>query len=96
MRYEVAALFNRPVNGLYQRSTTDWRQEAVYTGDPENAARRWLWRLTPDERAATVRLIVFPTVDAAYRPYPVYRGPSIEFLRVNGQLEPLEPPEDAA
>jgi hypothetical protein len=95
MRYEVAALFDRPVMGIYQRSTTDWRQDAVYTETPESAARRWLWRLAPEERAATVRLVVFGSSDPRHRPYPVYRGPSIEFHRANGRLAPLQPSEVA-
>jgi len=87
MRYDVTALFDRPVFGAVSRATRDIEAERIFaeTG-PESAARQWLWRLSPAERAATVRLIVSAPVTDGHRPYPIYKGPAVEFERLNGRL----------
>lgn len=87
MRYQVTALFDRPVNGATERATADTEAERVYADKgPESAARRWLWRLSRPEREATVRLIVSAPVTDGYRPFPIYKGETIEFERLNGRL----------
>lgn len=88
MRYLVTALFDRPIFGEVSRAAADTEAERVFVDKgPESAARLWLWRLSPAEREATVRLIVSAPVTDGYRPYPVYKGPAVEFDRLNGRLE---------
>jgi hypothetical protein len=87
MRYQITALFDQPVFGQVSRATLDVDAERIYSDrGPESAARKWLHMLSPAERAATVRLIVSAPVTDGYRPYPVYKGPAIEFERLNGRL----------
>jgi len=89
MRYQVAAVFGRPVAGEIARAAADTEAERVYADTPESAARKWLWKLSAEERAATERLVISaPAV--GYKAYEVYRGPSIEFIRVGGRLEALD------
>jgi hypothetical protein len=87
MRYQVAALFDRPVFGEVSRTTADTDAERVFVDKgPESAARQWLWRLSPAEREATVRLIVSAPVLDRYVVYKSYEGPDVEFERLNGRL----------
>jgi|HubBroStandDraft_3_1064219.scaffolds.fasta_scaffold389133_1 hypothetical protein len=87
MRYDVTALFDKPVFGQISRATLDNAAEHVFSDrSPESAARKWLHMLSPAEREATVRLIVSAPVTDGYRPYPIYKGPDIEFERLNGRL----------
>jgi hypothetical protein len=73
MRYQVTALFDRPIFGAISRAAADTDAERVYAEKgPESAARRWLHMLSPAEREATVRLIVSSPMTDGYRPYPIY------------------------
>lgn len=87
MRYQVTALFDRPVHGLVSRSSEESRYFAFSDRGAESAARKWLWKISPAERAATVRLIVSAPLLSEYRPYPIYTGETVEFERLNGRLE---------
>ena len=74
--------------GTYVEVCGNTEAERIFADKgPESAARLWLWRLSPVERAATVRLIVSAPVLDRYVVYPVYRGPTVEFERLNGRLE---------
>jgi hypothetical protein len=87
MRFQVIALFDRPVFGEVSRTTADTEAERIFADKgPESAARLWLWRLSPAERAATIRLIVSAPVLDRYVVYEVYGGPVVEFERLNGWL----------
>lgn len=87
MRYQVTALFDQPVFGQVSRAAADTDAERIYAErGPESAARKWLWTLSPAERAATIRLIVSAPVTDGHRPYPLYTGPVVEFERLNGRL----------
>jgi hypothetical protein len=87
MRYDVTALFDQPVFGAISRMSRDTAAESVFADKgPESAARLWLWRLSPAERAATVRLVVSAPVLDRYVVYEIYRGPAVEFERLNGRL----------
>lgn len=92
MRYTVTAFFNRPINGQVSREAQNTEAERVFSDrGPESAARKWLHRLSPEEREATVRVIVSAPVTDGYRPYPIYKGPVVEFERVNGRLSLVAP-----
>ncbi len=87
MLYDVTALFGEPVNGHMSRSASETDERMVSAESMEAAARKWLWKLSEAEREATLGLIVGPVTDGRHRPYPVYRGESVEFIRVGGRLE---------
>lgn len=90
MRYEITALFGRPVDGRIQRCCSERDLESSYGETPGSAALMFLHRLTDEEREATTRVLVCaPDVDQRV-PYPIYRGPVIEFVRVGGRLELVE------
>jgi hypothetical protein len=82
--YDVAAYFDRPVNGRLRATTRDDRQTTVDAETPESAARKWLWRLSPEEREAAVRLVVFAPKPKPV--VPVYEGAPVRFLRQGGKL----------
>jgi hypothetical protein len=82
--YDVAAWFDRPVNGRRRATTRDDKQTTVDADTPEAAALKWYWRLSEIERRYTVRLVVF-----APRPktvVPVYGGAPVRFRREGGKL----------
>lgn len=87
MIYDAAAYFSRPIDGLERRTSRDDRQDRVDAETPEAAARKWLWRLTEEQRAATVRLVVFAP-KPRFGPY--YAGEPVRFLREGGKLVELQ------
>jgi hypothetical protein len=86
--YDVAAYFDRPVNGRRRATTRDDKQQSVDAESPEAAARKWYWRLSEVERRYTVRLVVFaPTL----RPVlPQYDGDPVRFRRDGSRLIQLD------
>ncbi len=87
--YDAVAYFSRPVGGLRRFSTHDQRQGGVAAETPEAAARKWLWRLDPDQRAATERVILWGGSDApaAGRHYV---GPALVYAPRGGRLVLVE------
>jgi hypothetical protein len=87
MMYEVTALFDHAVAGQMSRAASETPDGCTYGPTPESAARKLLWRLSAEEREATSRLIVSAVPKAGYRPYPIYSGPELLFVRVGARLD---------
>jgi hypothetical protein len=90
-RYDVTALFDRPVNGRVSVCSADREYENVFAESPESAARKWLHSLPPEEKAATVRLLITAPVVEKHIIHDVYKGPVIEYMRLGGRLDVVLP-----
>ncbi|HEX4199121.1 MAG TPA: hypothetical protein VHZ26_16920 [Caulobacteraceae bacterium] len=89
MLYAVTAIFGRPIDGRASR-TAETLDELIFAAQgPESAARKWLWRFTPEERSAVVKVVVFAPENANWRPDGLYQGAPIEFERREGRLQRL-------
>lgn len=88
MLYAVTAKFGHPIDGRDSR-TAEAVDELIYAKGPESAARKWLWRFTPEERSAVVKVVVFSPENTNWRPDGLYQGAPIEFERKDGRLERL-------
>lgn len=91
--YNAVAWFTHPVDGRWRLSTLDLRDTSVSGETPEAAARKWLWRLAPEQRAATDRVILWGASRPAM-PHFHYRGPVLVFALRGGRLSLVEARDD--
>jgi hypothetical protein len=87
-KFNAVAWFTRPIAGRQQAASTDQGVESLFAADPAAAARKWLWRLSVDERAVVDRVIVWaPRPNLAFA---VYAGPVIVYRRQGAGLVEAE------
>lgn len=84
MQFDAVAWFSYPVEGRQRAATTDLGAESLLAANPASAARKWIWRLSLDERTAVDHVIV-----SAPRPCDgraAYGGPTVVFRREEARL----------
>jgi hypothetical protein len=88
MQFDAIVRFTRPMAGRQTVSTTDEGAESLFAESPVSAARKWLWRLSAEERAAVDDVVVCAPHTHGLR--AVYDGPTAVFRREGTALVEIE------
>lgn len=95
-RRYAATAFVRGSTGLWRALATERSNlMPLLAQSPLAAARSWYWRLSTDERAGCLRIVVGPWDEPETSYFPVYTGPAHAFSPAEGWrlIEPIRTAE---